>query len=98
MGLAGKWNVSMETPIGTQAFVWDLQSQGGAWSGTMTAVNGVTPLTGLEVEGERFSCEADVASPMGSIHVKFSGAVAGDTTSGTCQTMFGDIAFAGSRG
>ena len=31
MSVAGKWNISMDTPIGTQKFTWDLQEAGGGW-------------------------------------------------------------------
>ena len=98
MSVAGKWNVTMETPIGTQKFVWDLQSQAGAWSGTMAASTGTTALTNIEADGQKFSCESDVSSPMGSIHVAFSGEVIGDTVTGSCRTQFGNSAFTGTRG
>ena len=98
MSVAGKWNVTMETPIGTQKFVWDLQSQAGAWSGTMAASTGTTALTNIEADGQKFSCESDVSSPMGSIHVAFSGEVNGDTVAGSCRTLFGSSTFSGTRG
>jgi len=98
MSVAGKWNVTMETPIGTQKFVWDLQSQAGAWSGTMAASTGTTALTNIVADGDRFSCESNVSSPMGSIHVAFSGEVTGNTVTGSCRTQFGNSAFTGTRG
>jgi hypothetical protein len=39
MSVAGKWQISMDTPIGTQKFTWDLQQAGAAWKGTMSAPN-----------------------------------------------------------
>ena len=98
MSVAGKWNVTMETPIGTQKFVWDIQQGDGGWSGTMNSQGGVSQLQGMKVEGDKVSFDTTVHSPMGSVAVSFNGAVAGSNISGTCKTMFGDMTFAGVRG
>ncbi|HEY4367311.1 MAG TPA: hypothetical protein VGN07_08770 [Steroidobacteraceae bacterium] len=97
MSIAGKWNVTMDTPIGTQQFTWDLQESAGAWTGTMNSQGGLSQLSGVKVEGDKLSFDTKVKSPMGSVNLAFSGAVSGAKVSGICKTMFGDIAFAGVR-
>jgi hypothetical protein len=97
MAVAGKWNITMDTPIGTQKFTWDLADAGGAWTGTMNSLGGATRLSPIKVDGDNVSFETDVQGPMGQLHLTFLGAVAGDKISGTCKTMFGDQSFAGTR-
>lgn len=98
MSIDGKWNVSMDTPLGRQSFVWELRQAAGVWSGTMTnAKTGASTLTNIQVEGDAVSFATSVSSPMGAIHATFRAAVAGDTVKGTCKTKFGDMAFAGVR-
>jgi hypothetical protein len=98
MSIAGTWQVSMDTPIGTQKFTWSLAQANGAWVGTMQGPTGAATLNSIAVDGNAFSCETDVTSPMGTIHLAFRGACSGDTITGKCSTMFGDQTFAGTRG
>jgi hypothetical protein len=97
MSVAGKWNVSMDTPIGTQKFVWELQEAGGGWVGTMDAQTGRAELTQIKVNGDDVAFETRINSPMGAIHLTFQGVVSGDQISGACKTTFGNSQFTGSR-
>ena len=98
MSVAGKWNVSMDTPIGRQQFGWDLQENGGAWSGVMDGPTGRADLKDIRVSGDSVAFDTRINSPMGAINLAFSGAVQGDQISGTCKTMFGNAQFSGTRG
>ena len=97
MSVAGKWQISMDTPIGTQKFTWDLQEAGGAWKGTMSAANGSSELGNVQVSGSSVGCNARVPTPLGQVDVTFEGAVTGDTIGGTCRTQFGNFQFSGAR-
>lgn len=97
MSVAGKWQLSMETPIGTQKFTWDLQQAGGGWKGTMDGQAGVTELTDIKVDGGNVSFGTRVNSPMGTIDLAFSGAAADNQIGGVCKTLFGDLRFSGQR-
>lgn len=98
MSIAGKWNVTMNTPIGAQKFVWDLQQAGGQWSGSMESPFGKSDLRDVKVNGADVGFSASVNSPMGALDLAFSGAVNGDQISGMCKTRFGDSPFTGERG
>lgn len=98
MSVAGKWNVTMDTPIGTQKFVWDLQHAEGGWKGAMEGQTGRSELNAIKVDGNNFGFDTRVNSPMGAINLTFSGAVNGDQISGACKTMFGNSQFTGQRG
>ena len=97
MSVDGKWNITMDTPIGRQEFVWDISQSAGVWAGTMIAKSGTSALTDVKVNGDSLSFATSVKSPMGTINVTFSGAVSADKVSGTCKTPFGDSAFSGVR-
>ena len=98
MSVAGKWNVTMDTPIGRQKFVWDLQQSDDAWKGTMDGQAGKSDLNNIRVDGDSVGFDTRVNSPMGAINLTFDGSVSGDQISGTCKTMFGNTQFTGARG
>jgi hypothetical protein len=98
MSVAGKWNISMDTPIGTQKFTWDIQPAGSGWKGSMVSMGGPSELTDIRSEGSTLACATKVNSPMGMLDLAFNGSVSGDQITGTCKTLFGDQKFSGQRG
>lgn len=99
MSVAGKWNVTMNTPIGTLKFVWDLTNEGAQWRGQMTgeAPVGNSELSAINVQGDALSFETTAQSPMGALKLAFSGTAAGDAMQGVCKTKFGDNRFSAQR-
>lgn len=97
MSVAGKWNVTMDTPMGTQKLTWDFQPSGAGWTGTMDGTAGRADLTDIAVDGSNVSFRSRVSTPMGALNLTFQGAANGDRISGVCKTMFGDAKFEGSR-
>jgi hypothetical protein len=98
MSVAGKWNVTMDTPIGRQRFMWELQQSGDIWRGTMDGQAGKSDLNNIRVEGDSVGFDTRVVSPMGAINLTFEGAVSGDQITGACKTIFGNTRFTGVRG
>jgi hypothetical protein len=97
MSVAGKWQISMDTPIGTQKFTWDLQQAGTGWKGTLNAPTGASDLSNVQVTGSNVGCNARVSTPLGAVDVTFEGAVTGDKIGGTCKTQYGNFQFSGQR-
>lgn len=99
MSVAGKWNVTMQTPLGTVRFTWDLTSENGAWRGRMLGHGpvGDSDLRSIQVDGDALTCETTTRSPMGPLELSFSGTVEADALSGVCRTTYGDYAFSGVR-
>jgi hypothetical protein len=99
MSVAGKWRVTMPTPIGTLEFVWDLTDTGGAWRGQMSGEPpiGISELTAIEAQANVISFVTTVKSPMGALQANFIGTATGDTMTGTCKTRFGDNQFSAVR-
>jgi hypothetical protein len=97
MSVAGKWKVTMQTPIGTQQFTWELKLVQAGWQGTMDSRAGQTDLSNIVVEEGRVSFGSRVNSPMGAIDLAFEGVANGDTITGSCRTLLGDSEFSGVR-
>jgi hypothetical protein len=99
MSVAGKWNVTMSTPVGTMKFTWDLANENGTWRGRMLgqAPVGDSDLRSIRVDGEALAFETTTRSPMGPLELAFSGAVSAEAMTGICKTMFGDYRFSAVR-
>ncbi len=97
MSAAGKWNISMDTPIGKQQFTWDVREGQNGWEGALQGPTGGAELKNVRVDGEQVQCESRVSGPMGPINLAFTGNITGDEISGTCKTAFGNAPFSGRR-
>jgi hypothetical protein len=97
MSVAGSWQITMDTPIGTQKFTWDIKAAGEGWAGTMTGPTGTSELNDIRLDGSNLGMKARVDSPMGKLDLAFAGALQGNQISGTCRTQFGNLNFSGQR-
>jgi hypothetical protein len=97
MTVTGTWNLTLNSPLGTQTAVLVLQEVGGAWQGTLAGKGDPTPLERLTVEGDKLEFSADADTPVGRLKLAFDGAAAGDAISGKYTTPFGAFDFSGSR-
>jgi hypothetical protein len=100
MSVEGKWNVTMQTPLGTLRFSWDLANDGGAWRGRMLGQPpvGDSDLRSISVDGDALAFETTARSPMGPLELAFTGTVAADAITGVCKTAYGEFGFSAARG
>lgn len=94
---AGKWSISMNTPLGAQNFVWDLRSGADGWTGAMDSQSGRSELKDLQVDGDQIQCQSRVQTPLGSLDLTFDATVDGERIGGTCRTSYGAFRFSGRR-
>lgn len=83
-GVAGRWNVSIATPVGKQAVVYDITVAGGAVAGTATQGGETTPLLDMAASGNRLTWSQHVTRPM-KLHLRFDVVVNGDVMTGTAK-------------
>lgn len=83
-GVAGRWDVSIATPLGRQAVVYDITVAGGAVAGTATQGGETTPLLDLAASGNRLTWSQHVTRPM-KLHLRFDVTVDGDGMAGTAK-------------
>jgi hypothetical protein len=97
MAIDGKWEITINSPLGAQKATLDLKADGGILSGTQTAMQGTQPLSNGKVDGNNLTWSASITSPM-PMTLDFSGAVDGDKLSGSVKAgAFGSFPFSGGR-
>lgn len=97
MSASGQYNVTLNTPMGAQQGVLDIQVEGSTLTGTMTGAQGALPLSDGKADGNALSWKAAMTQPM-PMTLEFNAAVDGDAISGTVKLgAFGNATFAGSR-
>lgn len=97
MAVDGKWEITIQSPLGAQKATLDLKTDGGALSGTQAAAQGSGPLENGKVDGNAVSWSAKISSPM-PLTLDFAGTVDGDKLSGSVKAgAFGSFPFAGTR-
>jgi hypothetical protein len=97
MAIDGTWNLTIETPIGTQGSTLEAHASDGVLTGTQSSLDGSQAIQDGAVNGDEASWSVTITSPM-PMTLEFKGTVAGDTLSGSVKLgMFGGAKFTGVR-
>ena len=97
MALDGKWNIEINSPMGVQKGVVELTTNGGALSGSQTAMGSTLTFDGGKAEGDRGTWSSNVTSPM-PMKLDFDVTASGDTLSGNVKAgAFGSFPIKGTR-
>lgn len=97
MAADGKWNVTMQTPMGAQQATLTLATNGGTLTGTMAGPQGEIELTEGTVAGDALAWKAEMTQPM-PMTLEFTASVTGDAIDGKAKLgSFGEATFSGTR-
>ena len=97
MAIDGKWEITINSPMGAQKAHLDLKSEGASLSGTQTAQGSTQPLANGKVDGSKLTWSANITSPM-PMTLEFSGNVEGEKISGSVKAgAFGSFPFSGGK-
>lgn len=97
MAADGKWEITINSPMGAVKATLDLKTDGTTLTGTQEAAQGSGPLENGKADGDNLSWSAKISSPM-PMTLDFTGTVAGDTLSGSVKAgSFGSFPFNGTR-
>jgi hypothetical protein len=97
MAIDGKWNLTINTPMGAQSSTLEVASSGGALTGRQIGAQGANDIDNGTVNGDEASWSIDIVVPM-PMTLTFKGKVEGDKLSGTVTLgAFGDSTFMGER-
>ena len=97
MSADGTWNITMNTPMGAQDGVLTLATEGDTLTGNMSGPQGTLELTDGKVDGDSYSWNAAMTSPM-PITLEFTAKVDADSISGDVKLgSFGNASFSGER-
>ena len=81
MSIVGDWDVTIKTPIGSLAVVYQFTEDGGALVGTATGKGETVPLRDVTVVGQRVTWKQSVTKPM-RLNLEFDVEVDGDRLTG----------------
>jgi hypothetical protein len=97
MAIDGKWEITINSPLGAQKATLDLVSNGASLTGSQQAAQGSGPVENGKVDGNTVTWSAKISSPM-PMTLDFTGTVDGDKLSGSVKAgSFGSFPFTGSR-
>lgn len=97
MAVDGKWEITINSPMGAQKATLDLKAEGATLSGSQTAMQGTQPVTNGKIDGNKVTWSASITSPM-PMTLEFSGTLEGDKLSGSVKAgAFGSFPFSGGR-
>lgn len=97
MSADGTWNITTNSPMGSQQGTLTLASDGGALTGTMSGPQGDIEIQDGTVDGDKLTWKAQVTQPM-AITLDVAATVDGDAISGTIKLgAFGNATFSGQR-
>jgi hypothetical protein len=97
MAVDGKYNITINSPMGAQKATLDLKADGATLTGTQAAAQGSMDIANGKVDGNNVSWDVSITSPM-PMTLTFSGAVDGDKISGNVKAgAFGSFPFSGER-
>lgn len=98
MAADGKWQLTINTPLGAQQSVLNINTSGASLSGTQSAASGdEKPIEEGKISGDQISWKASISKPM-AMTLEFSATVQGDAMTGSVKLgMFGTQSFRGVR-
>jgi hypothetical protein len=97
MSVDGTWNITMDTPMGSQPATLTLATSGNTLTGTQAAMGGSRDIYDGSVNGNDLAWKVDITQPM-PMTLEFTGAVDGNKISGQMKAgAFGSWPFSGDR-
>jgi hypothetical protein len=97
MAIDGKWEITINSPMGAQKARLELTASGNSLTGTQHAQGASQPVANGKVDGNNVSWSANITSPM-PMTLEFSGSVEGDSIKGSVKAgAFGSFPFSGAR-
>jgi hypothetical protein len=97
MAIDGKWEITINSPMGAQKARLELTASGNSLTGTQNAQGASQPVANGKVDGNNVSWSANITSPM-PMTLEFSGSVDGDSLKGSVKAgAFGSFPFTGAR-
>jgi hypothetical protein len=95
-GAQGKWNVTIQTPVGERSGVLELRVEGNTLTGSLSDDEHYAAISDGRVDGNRLSWSARIEKPM-RLNLKFKAVVDADRISGSANHLLGSARFSGTR-
>jgi hypothetical protein len=92
----GKWNITINTPMGERQGVLELHVEGKTLTGSLSDGEHHVAISDGKVDGSDLQWQAKITKPM-RLSFKFRALVEGDRISGAARHMLGTATFSGTR-
>jgi hypothetical protein len=92
----GKWQITINTPMGEKSGVLELQVSGKTLTGSLSDADHHVAISNGKIEGNKLSWQAKITKPM-HLNFKFTAIVDEDRISGAARHMLGSATFSGTR-
>ena len=92
----GKWQITINTPMGEKSGVLELQVSGKTLTGSLSDAEHNVAISDGKIEGNRLSWQAKITKPM-RLNFKFTAIVDEDRISGAARHLLGTATFSGTR-
>jgi hypothetical protein len=92
----GKWNISIDTPMGARSGVLELRTSGTTLAGSLSHAEHRAEISDGKVNGNQLTWSAKITQPM-RMSFKFTAVVEGDRISGSAKHLLGKARFTGTR-
>ncbi len=96
MTIQGKWNITINTPMGDKSGVLDLMVDGDRLTGSLSDAGHYAAISDGKIEGNRLKWSAKITKPM-RMSFKFTATVDADHIRGEAKHLFGSAPFSGTR-
>jgi hypothetical protein len=92
----GKWNITINTPMGVRSGVLELSVSGKTLTGSLSDAEHRVIISDGRVDGNQLSWKAKVTKPM-RLSFKFTAIVEQDRINGEARHLLGSATFSGTR-
>ena len=92
----GKWQITINTPMGEKSGVLELQVNGKTLTGSLSDADHHVAISNGRIDGNKLSWQAKITKPM-HLNFKFTATVEEDRISGAARHMLGTATFSGTR-
>ena len=92
----GKWQITINTPMGEKSGVLELQVSGKTLTGSLSDADHHVAISNGKIEGNKLSWHAKITKPM-HLNFKFTAIVDEDRISGAARHLLGSATFSGTR-
>lgn len=96
MSAAGRWNITLNTPMGPQSGVLELVAEGSTLTGWMSNGEHRIAVEDGRADGERLTWSAKLTKPM-RMNLKITASVTASSIEGEARHLLGRAKFSGTR-
>ena len=89
MSFDGTYEITVQTPMGSQRGKLTIRTSGNTFSGSLETASGDSKFTGGIIDGNMLDWQAETKTPLGSFPITYHATIDGENLSGEASTPLG---------